>query len=99
MGIGYFTNPCMLEFNVIKNYKIIVEKHSDGYGAYPLGLRGVDVGEGNTYQIALVRESDDGTRTPMTIPTHCKIKGSTLRTLLTQAGISRADFSAAYDRI
>jgi predicted RNase H-like HicB family nuclease len=34
-------------------FKIIVEKHSDGYVAYPLGLRGVVVGEGDTYEDAL----------------------------------------------
>ena len=34
-------------------YKVIVEKHQDGYVAYPLGLRGVVVGEGNTYEEAL----------------------------------------------
>ena len=33
--------------------KIVVEKHSDGYVAYPLGLKGVVVGEGNTYEEAL----------------------------------------------
>ena len=33
--------------------KIIVEKHADGYVAYPLGLRGVVVGEGGTYEGAL----------------------------------------------
>ena len=33
--------------------KIIVEKHSDGYVAYPLGLKGVVVGQGGTYQEAL----------------------------------------------
>jgi predicted RNase H-like HicB family nuclease len=33
--------------------KIIVEKHSDGYLAYPLGLKGVVVGEGNTYEEAI----------------------------------------------
>lgn len=33
--------------------KIIVEKHSDGYVAYPLGVKGVVVGEGNTYEEAL----------------------------------------------
>lgn len=38
---------------VDKNYKIIVEKHSDGYVAYPLGLKGVVVGEGDTYDAAL----------------------------------------------
>ena len=33
--------------------KIIVEKHPDGYVAYPLGLKGVVVGEGDTYAEAL----------------------------------------------
>lgn len=36
-----------------KQLKIIVEKHSDGYVAYPLGLKGVIVGQGDTYQAAL----------------------------------------------
>ncbi len=31
-----------------KNIKIIVEEHSDGFVAYPVGLRGVIVGQGNT---------------------------------------------------
>jgi predicted RNase H-like HicB family nuclease len=35
------------------NFKIVVEKHADGYVAYPLGLKGVVVGEGNTYEEAL----------------------------------------------
>ena len=38
---------------VMKQIKIIVEKHSEGYVAYPLGLKGVVVGEGNTYEEAL----------------------------------------------
>lgn len=33
--------------------KIIVEKHADGYVAYPLGLSGVVVGEGDSYEEAL----------------------------------------------
>ncbi len=33
--------------------KIIIEKHPDGYVAYPLGLKGVVVGEGNSYEEAL----------------------------------------------
>ncbi len=37
----------------MKQFKIIVEKHPDGYVAYPLGMRGVVVGEGGTYQEAL----------------------------------------------
>ena len=36
-----------------RQFKIIVEKHPDGYVAYPLGLKGVVVGEGNTYDEAL----------------------------------------------
>ena len=34
-------------------FKIVVEKHPDGYVAYPLGLKGVVVGEGDTYEEAL----------------------------------------------
>ena len=30
-----------------------MEKHTEGYVAYPLGLKGVVVGEGDTYQEAL----------------------------------------------
>ena len=37
----------------MKLIKIIVEKHVDGYVAYPLGLKGVVVGEGDTYEEAL----------------------------------------------
>jgi len=33
--------------------KVIVEKHPDGYVAYPLGLKGVVVGQGDTYEDAL----------------------------------------------
>lgn len=35
------------------NLKIIVEKHSDGYVAYPLGCKGIIVGQGDTYDEAL----------------------------------------------
>ena len=37
----------------MKQVKVIVEKHSDGYVAYPLGIKGIVVGEGNTYEEAL----------------------------------------------
>lgn len=33
--------------------KVIVERHPDGYVAYPLGLKGIVVGEGDTYADAL----------------------------------------------
>ncbi|MFA6110278.1 MAG: type II toxin-antitoxin system HicB family antitoxin [Candidatus Latescibacterota bacterium] len=37
----------------MRQLKIIVEEHPDGYVAYPLGLKGVVVGEGDTYEEAL----------------------------------------------
>jgi predicted RNase H-like HicB family nuclease len=42
--------------------KIVVERHSDGYVAYPLGIAGVVVGEGNSYEEALadVKSALDG---------------------------------------
>jgi predicted RNA binding protein YcfA (HicA-like mRNA interferase family) len=46
--------------------------------------------------IAMVRDNSDGTQTPLTMPNHPQIKGSTLRTICTQSGISRADFLKAY---
>jgi predicted RNase H-like HicB family nuclease len=33
--------------------KIVVEKHPEGFLAYPLGLNGIVVGEGDTYAEAL----------------------------------------------
>ncbi|MBI5141852.1 MAG: type II toxin-antitoxin system HicB family antitoxin [Nitrospirae bacterium] len=33
--------------------KIIIEKHPDGYIAYPPGLKGVVIGEGDSYDEAL----------------------------------------------
>ena len=38
---------------MIRYLKIIVEKYPDTYVAYPLGLKGVVVGEGDTYEAAL----------------------------------------------
>ena len=37
----------------MRTLKFIVERHSDGFLAYPLGLRGVVMGQGNTYEAAL----------------------------------------------
>lgn len=36
-----------------RDVKIIIEKHSDGYVAYPLGLKGAVIGAGDTYEEAL----------------------------------------------
>lgn len=37
----------------MRTLKIIVERHRDGYVAYPLGLRGAAVAQGDTYDEAL----------------------------------------------
>ena len=55
------------------------------------------VREGN--HIAMVRENADGTRTPLTMPNHRRIKSSTLRTILTQAAIPRDAFVVAYEEV
>jgi len=52
------------------------------------------VSEGN--HVAMIRENSDGTRTPLTMPNHLRIKGSTLRTILSQTGISRDEFLRAF---
>ena len=51
--------------------------------------------EGN--HIAMARENADRTRTPLTMPNHRTIKGSTLRAILSQSGISRDEFLKAYE--
>jgi predicted RNA binding protein YcfA (HicA-like mRNA interferase family) len=48
--------------------------------------------------ISMLRENPDGTKTPLTMPNHPYIKASTLRTICSQAGISREDFLAAYNK-
>jgi predicted RNA binding protein YcfA (HicA-like mRNA interferase family) len=48
--------------------------------------------------IGMIRQNQDGTRTPLTMPNHPTLKASTLRTICTQAGIKRDDFLAAYDK-
>ncbi len=60
-----------------------------------LGFR--EVRRGN--HISMLRENEDGTQTPLTMPSHRRIKGSTLRSILTQAQISRDDFLAAFDSV
>lgn len=37
----------------MKSLKVIIEKHSDGYIGYPLGLKGIVVGQGDSYEEAL----------------------------------------------
>ena len=53
--------------------------------------------EGN--HISMIRENPDGSRTPLTMPNHRRIKGSTLRRICNQSGISRTDFLEAYSQV
>lgn len=38
---------------MVRQFKIVVDKHSDGYVAFPLGLKDVVVGQGDTYEEVL----------------------------------------------
>jgi predicted RNA binding protein YcfA (HicA-like mRNA interferase family) len=48
--------------------------------------------------ISMIRENPDGSKVPLTMPNHPKLKTSTLRIICTQAGISRDDFLDAYEK-
>ena len=37
----------------MKQFKIVIEKHPDSYVAYPMGLKGVVIGQGDSYDAAL----------------------------------------------
>ena len=47
--------------------------------------------------IAMRRVNPDGSATPLTMPNHPLIKGSTLRTILRQSDIDRDAFISAYE--
>jgi len=47
--------------------------------------------------IAMIRENPDGTKTPLTLPNHATLRSSTLRTIVTQAGIPRDEFLRIYE--
>jgi predicted RNA binding protein YcfA (HicA-like mRNA interferase family) len=55
------------------------------------------VREGN--HIAMVRENADGTKTPLTMPNHQVIKGSTLLVICREVDIPRDDFLRVLDSI
>jgi len=48
--------------------------------------------------IAMLRDDADGTATTLTLPDQPRIKGSTLRSICTGAGISRDEFLRADDQ-
>ena len=47
--------------------------------------------------ISMRRTNPDGSVTPLTLPNHATIKGSTLRTICRQADIGREDFLKAFE--
>lgn len=57
----------------------------------------VVVREGN--HISMIRENEDGTKTPLTMPNREKIKSSTLRIICRQVGVSRDEFIMAYGHV
>jgi len=59
-----------------------------------LGFRVVRLGN----HISMERPNPDGSKTPLTMPNHETIKGSTLRVICTQAGIKREDFLKAFEQ-
>lgn len=60
-----------------------------------LGFKVVRAGN----HISMERYNQDGSNTPLTMPNHIKIKGSTLRSILTQTGITREQFLKAYEKV
>ena len=53
-GDLYFPQLCNnVYLRVMQNIKIVIEKHPEGYVAYPVGMKGVVIGEGDTYEEAL----------------------------------------------
>jgi len=60
-----------------------------------LGFRIVRIGN----HISMIRENQDGTKTPLTMPNHERIKGSTLRVICRQAGIKREEFLKVYEKV
>ena len=57
-----------------------------------LGFRIIREGD----HIAMLRENPVGTKTPLTMPNHRRKKGSTLRRICSQSGVTREDFLEAY---
>ncbi|HAV10022.1 MAG TPA: hypothetical protein DCX22_00135 [Dehalococcoidia bacterium] len=57
-----------------------------------LGFKTVRVGD----HISMIRENPDGSKTPLTIPNHERIKGSTLRSICRQSKIPREEFLRVY---
>ena len=60
-----------------------------------LGFKIVKIGN----HISMIRDNQDGSKTPLTMPNHNRIKGSTLRTICKQIGISRQEFLNIFEKL
>jgi len=49
--------------------------------------------------ISMIRDNSDGSKTPLTMPNHDRIKGPTLKTICRQSRISREEFLSVYRRL
>ncbi len=47
----------------------------------------------------MIRKNRDGSKTPLTLPNHKILKGSTLRHICTQAGIDRKEFLKVFQEL
>ena len=73
---------------MLHQFKIIVEKHPDGYIAYPLGIKGVVVGEGDTYEEAVVDVKSAIRQHVETFGKDVLEEGSIPEVLVAEAGIN-----------
>jgi len=60
-----------------------------------LGFKIVRVGN----HISMIKENPDGSKTPLTMPNHEEINGSTLRLICGQADITREEFLKIYETV
>jgi predicted RNA binding protein YcfA (HicA-like mRNA interferase family) len=49
--------------------------------------------------ISMLRNNSDGSKTPLTLPNHERIKGSTLRIICRQSQISRKEFIEIFNKL
>ena len=56
--MAVWTESVVLMRDNMHDIKVIIEKHEDGFIAYPLGLKGVVVAQGDTYEEALADVRD-----------------------------------------
>lgn len=60
-----------------------------------LGFKIVRIGN----HISMIKNNSDGSRTPLTMPNHDRIKASTLMTICRQSHISREEFLEVYTKL